>query len=142
MYYPNASYPYHRASAVAYIRGNALAPDLNGIAYFQESTGGVLVTACINGLHDCSASDITSAQIAPLDNALFDPTPSPTTTDRELANLSVIFSNKDFVYMQTFADHLTIPQVLNHSFIIHQFPGVSSTSFGTSNEHLAYGVIK
>lgn len=137
MYYPHSSYPYHRPSAVAYIHGNDLAPDLEGIVYFQQDTGGVLVTACLNGMCNFPITESTSAQISPIASL------SRTNNTCDLGNLSVVFSNKDFVYMQAFADNLEINEVLNHSFIIHQFPTASaSTTFGTSKSHLAYGVIE
>ncbi len=167
-YYPyNMQNPIYSArpdpynSAVAYIQGGPLAPNIRGTVTFRDVQGGTIVCADIYGLPeyqpaaggkspigphgfhihtqgDCSPGDAQN----PFPSAGEHWNPYNQPHGNHAGDFPVLFSNHGRAYMCFFTDKFKVADVIGKSVIIHENPDDYRTQpAGNSGKKLACGVI-
>ena len=143
----------YQPNAYAIIKGNNDNPELNGTVYLYETENGVLVeTELFNlpfsspdnnikfyGMHIHEFGDCT----LPFDktgnhyNPLNEPHPM------HAGDMPPLLGNSGYAYSVFYTERFTIPEILQHSFIIHGSPDDFITQpSGNSGEKIGCGVIK
>lgn len=145
----------------AYVNGGPLAPDINGIVYFEPVEGGSQIYAEFYGLPDYQPASNNNAPIGPLGfhiheygNCIvgnpespfeaagghWNPTNQP--HGNHFGDLPVLFSNDGYSNMSIFTNKFLPEDVVGKSIIIHQNPDDYRTQpSGDAGKRLACGVI-
>lgn len=150
------------SSAYAAISGGPLAPNIKGTIYFNDVSGGVMVSVNVTGLPPFKAAEGNNKQVGPfgfhihqLGNCSAGDPNEPFKTAGEHWNptnqphgnhagdFPVLFSNNGTAIMSFFTDKFKSSDVIGKSVIIHESPDdYTSQPSGNSGRRLACGVIK
>lgn len=149
-------------TAVAYILGGPLRPQVNGVVFFQDTIGGTIVTAQINGLPDYRPATAREDPVGPHGFHLhengtcetvnpsdpfqaagghWNPTHQP--HGNHAGDFPVLFSNNGRAYMSFFTNKFRVNEVIGKAVIIHENPDDYRTQpAGDAGKRLACGVIE
>jgi Cu-Zn family superoxide dismutase len=149
-------------TAVAYISGGPLRPQISGFVFFNDTLGGTIVTVQINGLPDYKPATATEGPIGPHGFHLhkngtceigdsadpfqaagghWNPTDQP--HGNHAGDFPVLFSNSGRAYMSFFTNKFRVNEVVGKAVIIHQYPDdYRSQPAGNAGKRLACGVIE
>ena len=148
-------------SAIAYVTGGPLAPQLNGVVYFQDVPGGTWVSAEIKDLppyqpgqfgkdpigphgfhiHEVGVCEVGDP-VNPFQSAgeHWNPTNQP--HGNHAGDFPVLFSNNGYARIDFFTNRFRVANVIDRSVIIHQSPDDYRTQpAGKSGKRLACGII-
>ncbi len=148
-------------AAAARIQGGPLAPELQGVVYFSEATGGSWVSAYITGLPSYRPASGTASPIGPFgfhlhengNCAVGDPAnpfqaagghwnPDHQPHGNHVGDFPVLFSNRGTAIMTFYTDRFQPADVIGKSVIIHQNPDDYRTQpAGNAGMRLACGLI-
>jgi len=151
-----------KRTAVAYILGGPLRPQISGVVFFHDMPGGTLVTAQISGLPDYKPGSSTEQPVGPHGFHIHehgncevgdpkDPfqaagghwNPYEQPHGNHAGDLPVLFSNSGRAYMSFFTNKFRVNEVVGKSVIIHQNPDDYRTQpAGNSGKRLACGLIE
>ena len=149
-------------SAVAYIEGGPLSPDIQGMVIFADVPGGTEVFVEVFGLPAYNPATGESQPISPFgfhvhENGTCDvgdvaepfkaagehwnPTNQP--HGNHAGDFPVLFSNNGYARMAFFTDKFKIPDIIDKAVIIHENPDDYRTQpAGAAGKRIACGVIK
>lgn len=136
--------------AAAQLKGNHLAPNLNGTVYFYPVNGGTLVEIEVLNMpldeshpyalhihegNTCQGEDFLSA------GGHFNP--KNVTHPMHAGDLPPLFSNNGYSYMNVFTNKFTTEQIIGKTVIIHNgLDDFISQPAGNSGARIACGVIQ
>ncbi len=143
-----------RPDAVAWIRGNAQNPQLNGLVkFFSTPYTGVLIEAEIFGLPNIAlqfSSDFYAMHIhekgdctLPFDQVEnhYNPTKEP--HPQHAGDLLPLMGNQGYAWLAFYDKRFTIPEVLDRSVIIHRMTDdFQSQPSGNAGDKIGCGVIR
>lgn len=154
-------YNCNNMDAIARVKGGNLYPDIDGIVYFKDVSGGTEITAEIYNLPPYRPGTPTSQPIGPFGFHIhqfgiceitdpndpfasagehYNPTNQP--HGNHAGDLPVLFSNDGFSFMKVFTDRFKVQDVIGRSIIIHENPDDYRTQpSGNSGTRIACGVI-
>jgi Cu-Zn family superoxide dismutase len=149
-------------TAVAYIMGGPLRPEISGVVFFRDTIGGTWVSAQIVGLPEYMPATATESPVGPHGfhvhmNGVCDvgdpndpfmaagghwnPTDQP--HGNHAGDFPVLFSNNGRAFMNFFTNKFRVNEVVGKSVIIHNNPDDYRTQpAGNSGKKLACGVIQ
>ncbi len=152
---------YMNRTAIAYISGGPLRPQIKGTVFFQDTIGGTIVTAEIYGLPDYRPATSTENPIGPhgfhihengscetgnpadpfqAAGGHWNPTYQP--HGNHAGDLPVLFSNNGRAYMSFFTNKFRVDEVIGKAVIIHENPDDYRTQpAGDAGKRLACGLI-
>lgn len=158
-YYNSYSYG---MTAVAEIHGGPLAPQITGVVYFQDVSGGTWVSAEIHGLPPFQPAQNGNDPIGPhgfhihengtcevgnpgdpfqAAGGHWNPTNQP--HGNHAGDFPVLFSNNGYAKMFFFTNKFYVAQAVGKAVIIHQNPDdYRSQPAGDAGKRLACGVIR
>lgn len=150
------------ATAVAYIKGGSLYPNIKGTVMFKNVKGGTEVSVEINGLPLYQPAKDGKAPIGPFGfhihtlgncsegspndpfsstSGHWNPTNQP--HGNHAGDFPVLFSNDGYNKMTFFTNKFKVQDVIGKSIIIHENPDdYKSQPAGNSGKKIACGVIK
>ncbi|NLY43291.1 MAG: superoxide dismutase family protein [Clostridiaceae bacterium] len=154
--------PYPCTTAVAYVTGGPLAPQIRGIVYFFSVPGGTQVMAEISGLPDYRPAQGGNKPIGPHGFHIHeygncevgdpeDPfqvagghwNPDQQPHGNHAGDLPVLFSNNGYARICFFTNRFKPQDVIGKSIIIHQNPDdYRSQPAGDAGKRLACGIIR
>ena len=149
-------------TAVAYVLGGPLRPQISGVVFFQDTLGGTLITAQISGLPDYQPGSKTEEPVGPFGFHIHeygncevgnpnDPfqaagghwNPLDQPHGNHAGDLPVLFSSSGRAYMSFYTNKFRVNEVVGKSVIIHQNPDDYRTQpSGNSGKRLACGIIE
>lgn len=149
-------------SAIAYIKGGPLAPNIAGTVLFKDTKGGTNVYVSVMGLPPYQPGKDGGNQIGPhgfhihqFGNCNVGNSSEPFKGTGEHWNLTnqphgnhvsdfpVLFSNNGISKMSFFTNKFKVSEIIGKSIVIHQSPDDYKTQpAGNSGKKLACGVIK
>lgn len=161
-YYRNMQAVKPAYTAIAYVRGSVLYPDISGTVYFKDVPGGCEVYVDVKGLPNFSPASGRNPQIGPFGFHIHkfacdgagtanDPFPStdghwnPTNQPHgnHAGDFPVLFSNHGISKMSFFTDRFKVKDIINKSVVIHESPDDYRTQpSGNSGKKIACGTIK
>lgn len=142
--------------AIARIKGNSLAPSLNGVVIFRNVQGGTEVHVEVNGLPPFTPAQGDKPQIGPFGFHIhefgrcvgdFSSTgghwnPYNQPHGNHAGDFPVLFSNNGYARMSFFTNKFKPWEVIGKSVVIHQSPDDYHTQpAGGSGKRIACGVI-
>ena len=149
-------------TAVAYVMGGPLRPQISGVVFFHDTIGGTWVTTQITGLPDYKPGTEKEAPVGPHgfhihENGVCDignpddpflaagghwnPTNQP--HGNHAGDFPVLFSNNGRAFMSFFTNKFRVNQVVGKAVIIHNNPDdYRSQPAGNAGKRLACGVIQ
>ncbi len=149
-------------SAIAYIRGGPLAPDINGIVIFTEVLGGTEVFAEVNGLPPYKPAENGQPPVGPFGFHIhekgtcsvgnpdepfmtagdhFNPANQP--HGNHAGDFPVLFSNNGYARMSFFTNKFSVSDIIGKTVIIHENPDdYRSQPSGAAGKRLACGIIQ
>lgn len=144
----------NRPQAMAWVRGNSLAPSLSGLVkFFDTPYGGVLIEAEVFGLPNIdtrASSDFYAMHIHENGDCSqnftrtgghYNPTGAP--HPEHAGDMLPLLANQGYAWLSFYDKLFTIPEILGRSVIIHQKPDDFSTQpAGNSGEKIGCGVIR
>lgn len=146
-----------KPQAFAVIKGSEKYPDITGIAEFQETAKGVLLTVRVNGLpytnekchngiygfHIHKGASCTGNESDPFADTLTHYDPNNCPHPYHAGDLPPLFGNKGSAYMSVLTDRFTTDEILGKTLVIHSMADDFRTQpSGDSGEKIACGVIK
>ncbi|OEH84526.1 superoxide dismutase [Desulfuribacillus stibiiarsenatis] len=156
------SYIYNQQRAVAYIKGGPLAPNIQGIVYFDSVPGGTEITVEVQGLppfqpatndqdpigpHGFHIHDHGTCEIGnpadPFQAAGGHWNPRNQPHGNHAGDFPVLFSNNGYSRMSFFSNKFEVSEAIGKAVIIHQNPDdYRSQPAGDAGKRLACGVIQ
>lgn len=158
----NHQHDNRRRTAVAYVLGGPLRPQINGVVFFHDTLGGTIVTAQITGLPDYRPAIGTENPVGPHGFHIHengtcetgnpnDPfqaagghwNPNNQPHGNHAGDFPVLFSNSGRAYMSFFTNKFRVNEVVGKAVIIHKNPDDYQTQpAGDAGKRLACGVIE
>ncbi len=149
-------------TAVAYVLGGPLRPQISGVVFFRATLGGTLISVQISGLPDYKPATVAEDPVGPhgfhihvngtceagdINNPFqaagghWNPTNQP--HGNHAGDLPVLFSNSGRAYMSFFTNKFRVNEVVGKAVIIHENPDDYRTQpAGDAGKRLACGVIE
>lgn len=153
---------YDNLTAVAYVMGGPLRPQITGVVMFKDVIGGTWVSIQVTGLPDYQPASGNESPVGPHGFHLHefgvcevgDPTnpfqaagghwnPQNQPHGNHAGDFPVLFSNNGRAFMSFFTNKFRVNEVVGKAIIIHNNPDDYRTqSAGNAGKRLACGVIE